>query len=170
MKIAIIIIVCLIVGLSSYFFFKEYFSSKDLSNDSSGKVSPPIREVILEISVRDGDVEGVKRQLEDGAIPTWWNWKSALGKNQGIPASQVKPEIAKLLVEAGADPSDFKDGWSYSKTTPQNRKRAIKMVLKGDKAEEHKDYETAKKMYLEALSLDPYLYFAKEGLKNIKNQ
>jgi len=169
MKIAMIIIGCLTVCCAFYFFFKERFLSKDLADRPYVKDTPPIREVLLEIAVRNGDTEEVKKQLDDGAVPTWWNWKAARGKDQGIPVAQIKPEIVKLLVEAGADPSDFKNGWSYSKTTPQKRKRAIKIAFKGDEAENRKDYETAKKMYLEALSLDPYSYFARKGLKNIKN-
>ena len=171
MKIIIFITVCITVAGIFYFIFKKNpYRIKNLpAAEMTLRDTPPIREVALENALRSGNTEEVKKQLDKEAIPLWWNWKSARGKNQGIPAEQVKPEIAKLLIEAGANPDDFENGWAYSKSTPKKRSRAIKIVLKGNKANKHKDFETAKRLYLEALSLDPYLYIAQTALKDIKN-
>lgn len=69
------------------------------------EIAPDYPIVMLESAVRSGDVDEVKKWLNEGAAPVDWNWKEAIGK--GMQPSQVKPEIVKLLVEAGVDPKDF---------------------------------------------------------------
>ena len=73
--------------------------------EENDEIAPDYPEVMLESAVRSGDVDEVKKWLNEGATPLDWNWKEAIGK--GMQPSQVKPEIVKLLVEAGVDPKDF---------------------------------------------------------------
>ena len=169
----LLVLVLISVGLWIYRDYKKsVYVPQDIPLDideSSLYDSPPFPEVSLEDAVRAGDAEEVKKWIQEGVHVAYWNWKSARGKGWGIPPEKVKPEIAKLLVEAGANPDDFVNGWSYSQSTPVQRKKALKKKMLGLKAEDKNDYVTAEKMYLEALKLDPYLDVKRE-LKHVQDR
>ena len=139
----------------------ELISDSEETSYAMPAVAPSYPEAFLPNAIMKGDVAELKELLDKGADPALWDWTARFGE----PAPHPKSEIVKLLVEAGADPDDFENGWNYSKSTPEKRKKAIEKADEGGEAELNGNYETAKNLYLEALSLDPYNYKARNAYR-----
>lgn len=127
-------------------------------------VSPGYLASVLEYAVRTGNVAKVKEVLAEvpGDVDDW-NWRG------DIRPSEVTLEIIQVLIEEGANPNAFENGWTYTKTTPQKYEQAHKYFMDGVMSEIEGDTATAEKMYVSALQLDPFSR-AKFYLKRLRKQ